>query len=216
MENTLTSEDTNATTSRKIQRWGGMASFVMIISLIAAPLIYLTGNLRDLLGAFAYALADLLYGPVWAISLITAVIALRDRIGDRAPRRMTLALWIAILAGAAMILIASIRSSNRHYHLTHPDLHLESSSVILIAWETILQGITGAGWHFLGWVLILLGSTGWATRALPRVLNILYLVGGAVSLGVYIFPDLEGAAVMLGILWSAQQGFLLWSSESKS
>jgi hypothetical protein len=55
-------------------------------------MIHLTGNLRDPLGPFTCDLADFLYGPVWAASLVTLVFALRERIGGEASRRMSLAL----------------------------------------------------------------------------------------------------------------------------
>ena len=69
-----------------------ISSILLAVAFIVAPLIYLVGNLRDAMGPFAYAVADFLYGPVWAASLVTLVFALRERIGARAPRRMSLAL----------------------------------------------------------------------------------------------------------------------------
>src|SRR5262245_150004 len=105
-----------------IQKWGGLASFLLGVAFIVAPLIYLIGNLRDALGAFGYSVADLLYGPVWAASLVTMVSALRERMGERAPRRMSMALLAAALAAATMVIVACIRSANRAYHLHHPEL----------------------------------------------------------------------------------------------
>src|SRR5512137_607245 len=107
------------TSAVAIQKWGGLASFLMAVTFIVPSWIYLTGNLRDALGPLAYSLADFLYGPVWAASLVTAVLALRERIGERAPRRMTLALLAAFIAAAAFVGVACIRSANRHYHLIH-------------------------------------------------------------------------------------------------
>jgi hypothetical protein len=75
-------------------------------------------------------------------------------------------------------------------------------------WTTILQGVTAAGWHFLGWALLLVGSAGWAARSLPRALCALYLSGGIASLFVYLFPELEGTANALGVFWAAWQGVL--------
>ena len=43
-----------------------------------------------------------------------------------------------------------------------------------------------------------------------RGLSVLYLVGGMLSLFVYLLPDMEGTAAMLGIVISIWQGFLLW------
>jgi len=187
-----------------------ISSILLAVAFIVAPLIYLVGNLRDAMGPFAYAMADFLYGPAWAASLVTLVSALRERIGERAPRRMSLALLAAALAAGAMITVACIPSANRHYHLIHPELHLETSSTVLIVWTTLVAGVTGAGWHFLGWALLLIGSAGWTSSQLPRVLSVLYLVGGIVSLFVYLLPALEGSAAILGVVISIWQGFLLW------
>ena len=97
-----------------IQKWGGLASFLMAVAFIVPSWIYLTGNLRDAMGPLVYALADFLYGPVWAASLVAAVFALRERIGERAPRRMNLALLAAFVAAGAIVGVACIRSANRH------------------------------------------------------------------------------------------------------
>lgn len=191
-----------------------ISSILLAVAFIVAPAIYLFGNLRDATGPFAYAVADFLYGPVWAASLVALVFMLRERIGERAPRRMSLALLAAVLAAGAMIAVACIRSANRHYHLIHPELHLETSSTVLIVWTTLVAGVTASGWHFLGWALLLIGSAGWTSRQLPRLLSVLYLVGGTVSLFVYLLPDMEGTAGMLGIVISIWQGLLLWKSGS--
>jgi len=161
----------------------------------------------------AYDLADFLYGPVWAAGLVTMVFVLRERIGERAPRRMSLALLAAALAAGAMVAVACIRSANRHYHLIHPELHLEESATVLIVWTTLVAGVTGAGWHFLGWALVLIGSAGWTSRCLPRLLSGLYLVAGASALFVYRLPELEGNVVMLGMVISIWQGILLWKGK---
>jgi hypothetical protein len=206
--------DANAGTSFvTIQKWGGFASFLLGLAFIVAPLIYLVGNLRSATGPFAYALADFLYGPVWAASLVTAVFALRERIGEGAPRRMSMALLAAVLAAGMMVLVACIRAPNRHYHLIHPELHLETSSTVLIVWTTLVQGVTAAGWHFLGWALMLVSWAGWTTRSLPRLLSILYLAGGITALFVYQFPNLEPTAAPLGVAWAVWQGILLWKAK---
>ena len=187
-----------------------ISALLLAVAFIVAPLIYLIGNLRDAMGSFSYALADFLYGPVWAASLVSLVFMLRERIGERAPRRMSLALLAAILAAGTMVLVACIRSANRHYHLIHPELHLENSQTVLIVWTTLVAGVTGAGWHFLGWALVLVGSAGWTSRRLPRLLSVMYLLGGTVSLFVYLLPEYEGLAGLLGVVVSIWQGILLW------
>jgi hypothetical protein len=138
------------------------------------------------------------------------VFMLRERIGERAPRRMSLALLVTVLAAGIMVIVACIRSANRHYHLIHPELHLESSLDVLVVWTTLVAGLTGAGWHFLGWALVLIGSAGWTTRCLPRLLSALYLLAGINSLFVYLLPESEGTAMMLSVVVIIWQGILLW------
>ena len=198
------------TPAMSLQKWGALASWLMAAAFVVAHLIYFTGNLRDAIGPLSYSLADFLYGPVWAASLVTAVYALRERVGDRAPRTMTLALLIALAAACAFVAVASVRSANRHYHLTHPELRLESLSTVLTVWATLVAGIIGAAWHFLGWAFILIGVAGWTSQRLPRILSVLYLAGGAVSLSVFLLPATEGNALVLALVISVWQGILLW------
>jgi hypothetical protein len=207
--------EANARTSAvAMRKWGGVASFLLAVTFFVAPLIYLVGDLQNRIGPYAYDLADFLYGPVWGASLVTAVFALRERIGERASRRMTLSLLAAVLSAGAIVSVACIRSANRHYHLMHPELELETSTTVLVAWATLVAGVTASGLHFLGWSLVLLGSAGWTTRSLPRVLCVVYLVAGMAALFMYLFPNLEGLVVGLGLVWAIWQGILLWKPEA--
>jgi hypothetical protein len=195
-----------------LQKWGGLASFLLVAAFIVARLIYLTGNLRSALGPFAYSLADLLSGPVWAACFVTAFIALQERIGKRASQSQPLALGAVLLAAGAMVLVASIRAANRHYHLVHPELHLDDSTTVLVVWATLVAGVTAAAWHFLGWALALVASAGWISGLLPRGLCILYWFASLASLFVFMFPDLEGAAGALSLAWAIWQGVYLWKA----
>jgi hypothetical protein len=197
-------------------KWGGLASFLLAVSFIVAPLIYLMGNLRDAMGAFAYDLADFLYGPILSASLVTVTYVLRERIGKHAPRRMDLALLAAVLAAGGMAAVAFIRASNRHYHLMHPELNLENSTTVLLVWTTLVAGVNAVGFHFLGWAFLLVGSAGWTSRLIPRLLSALYLFAGIISLFVYLFPDMEGGGLSLGMIISIWQGIVLWNAESES
>lgn len=201
------------TSAATMQKWGGLASFLLTVTFIVPPWIYLVGDLRAAIGPFAYALADFLFGPVCAASLVMALVALRERIGERAPRQMSLALLAAALAAAMFVTAAFFRSANRQYLLIHPELSDDLSTTLLMAWTTIVAGVIATGWHFLGWTLVLVGAAGWASRRLPRGLSVLYLVAGTVSLFVYLLPDLEGLVVALGVVVSIWQGIVLWKAE---
>jgi hypothetical protein len=196
-----------------IHKWGGLASFLLAAAFIAAPFIYLTGNLRDAIGVFTYDLADLLYGPILSACLITVTYVLRERIGRSAFRRADLALLAAVLSAAGMAAVAFIRASNRHYHLDHPELNLENSTTVLLVWTTLVAGLNAVGFHFLGWVFVLLGSAGWTSRLFPRLLNGFYFLAGVPALFVYLVPDLEGLVLMSGTIISVWQGILLWKPD---
>jgi len=197
-----------------INKWGGLASFLIAVSFIVAPLIYLIGNLRDASGIFVYGLADFLYGPILAASLITVTYALRERIGASAFRRMDLALLAAVLSAVGMAAVAFIRASNRHYHLLHLELNLENSTTVLVMWATLVAGVSSLGFHFLGWAFVLLGSASWTSHIFPRLLNILYFLVGVSSLFVYLFPELEGFVLLFGTIIGVWQGILLWKHDT--
>lgn len=199
-----------------IYKWGGLASFLLAVSFLVAPSIYLAGNLRDAMGIFAYDLADFLYGPILSASLITVTYVLREQIGKHAKRRMDLALLSAVLAAVGMAAVAFIRASNRHYHLMHPELNLEDNQTVLLVWTTLVAGVNGLGFHFLGWTFILLGSAGWTSKIFPTVLNILYFLAGILSLFAYLSRNGDLGGVFLGIFISIWQGILLWNAEPQS
>ena len=197
-----------------INKWGGLASFLLAVSFVVAPLIYLTGNLRDAIGVFTYDLADFLYGPILSASLIAVTYVLRERIGESAFRRMDLALLAAVLSAVGMAAVAFIRASNRHYHLIHPELNLENSTTVLIVWATLVAGMNAIGFHFLGWTFVLLGSASWTSHIFPRLLNVLYFLAGVSSLFVYLFSELEGFVLLLGTIIGVWQGILLWKDDT--
>ena len=198
-----------------INKWGGLASFLIAVSFVVAPLIYLMGNLRDTLGVFAYDLADFLYGPVVSASLITLIYVLRELIGKSAFRRMDLALLAAVLSAVGMAAVAFIRASNRQYHLLHPELNLENSTTVLIMWTTLVAGVSSLGFHFLGWTFILVGSASWTSRLSPRILNVLYFLAGIAGLFVYLFQELEGLVLLLGTIIGIWQGVLLLKNATR-
>jgi len=193
-----------------LNKWGSLASFLMAAAFIAAPLIYLTGDIHTASGVAAYSLADFLYGPLLAAGLVTATCALRERLGQRAPRRMGLALLAAGLAALGFAAVALIRASNRQYHLANPNMHLENDVAVLAVWTALVTGVNALGFHFLGWTFVLLGSAAWTARQFPRPISILYMLAGVSGWFVYLFPVLEGSALLFGILIGIWQGVLLW------
>lgn len=199
--------------------WGGIFSLVAAAALAGSSWIYLTGNLGDPLGPFTYSLADLLSGSVWAAGLVIAVTALKERIGQAAPRRMNLAMLLSVAAACGFVAVACIRAANRQYHLVHPDLHLESSTIVLVVWATLVAGMSAAAWHFFGWTWILTGSAGWASGRLPRALSVVFILAGTFFLSLIFFPNIDESARVFAFLVLICQGvFLLrtWLRDNRS
>jgi hypothetical protein len=65
------------------------------------------------------------------------------------------------------------------------------------------------GFHFFEWTFVLLGSASWTSRFFPRILNVLYFLAGIAGLFVYLFQELEGLILLLGIIIGIWQGVLL-------
>jgi len=192
----------------KLSVLGAISSFLLVIALLIPNWIYLTGNLEDSFGPFVYSLADFLFGPVWGFSLVLVIFTMRERFGTIPSRRMSLALIATFVSAGMMVLVACLRASNRGYHLAHLDLQLQESTIVLTIWETMIQGVISAGWHFWGWAQILVGSAGWTTKQLPPGMCLLCFCGGIASLFVFAIPILEGAAILLGVVWASWQGII--------
>lgn len=195
-------------------KWGALASFLLAISFIVAPLIYLMGNLRDSFGIFSYTVADFLYGPILSASLITVTYILREKISKHS-KRMDFALLASILASVGIAAVAFMRASNRQYHVLHPELNLENNQTVLLIWSTIITGLSGLGFHFLGWSYILIGSASWKTKFFPNILNILYFLTGIMALFSYLARDAENSVAMFAAIISIWQGILLWKSNAE-
>lgn len=186
------------------QKWAGLASFALAVTVIAAPLILVTGPTQPLRLSI-YDVADFLGGPVWSASLITLVYVLKERIGENAPHRLSLALLAAAVSAGASMAAVAIRTANRQYLAAHP-----GGLSALIAWTTVLSGLAAGGRHFLGWSLILLGWAGWTSRQIPRLLSALYVIAGIPALFVYLMPELDATVVLLVIPAGIGQGIWFW------
>lgn len=214
-----------------IRKWGGLASFVMAGVFIVAPVIYLvalpaaTGlalpdfsdpfKLRPVLANPVFDLGDFLFGPIWGASLVVATVALREHLGETVQRRTFLAVIAAGLSAALFVGAASVQTIGRHYTALHTEMDASVYEAVFRASSIVVPGMTSAGRHFLGWLLILLGSAGMASKKLPKALSILYIVGGVPSLVAYLIPGLGEVILALGVIWNIWQGVLLWRADAR-
>jgi hypothetical protein len=211
------------------QKWGSIASFLQAAIFLIAPVIYLvivpaaTGlagpdfadpfKLRFVLANPAFDWGDFVFGPLWAASLVVILMALQEHLGDAAPRRMRLAMIASCLSAALFVGASTVQTVGRHYISSHPELDAAVYEGTFRALSMVVPGLTSGGRHFLGWTLLLLGSIGWTTRRLPRILCIVYFVGALPALFAYLNPGLGELVLLPGVAWNIWQGILLWRRE---
>ena len=200
------------------QRWGGAASMVLGIVVVLGPLIYFTNAVRDPLSPFGYAIADLMYGPVLAASLVGSMSVIKEEIGDKASRRMAFALIAASLAALALVTAAIMRSGNRAYFIRYEqDMGKEEYAAIMRTILMTVQGTIRTGHHFIGWSLLLMGSASWNSGLFPRPLIVLALIAGLLNFFTYLLPEAEELpTVLLTGIWAIWQGVALWRRGSGS
>lgn len=206
------------------QKWGALASFVVAATFFASPLIvviYLTTPYPS--GRVWYQFSDFLSGPLWAASLMMVVFALRERVGERAPRRMSIVLLAATLSTGLLICAAIIRSVHRDFQYFNPTRMDETSLLLILnTLSVVVPAVVAAGRHFLGWMLLALASVGWTTLQLPRGMSALFAISGVLSLLAYlwaVYPE-QPADVLNGLAWlmfaipMIWLGIMLWTAET--
>lgn len=196
------------------QKWAAIACVVLPVATTASGLIMVTGPTEPL-RLSRYDLAEFLGGPVVAVCLITIMLVLREKIGESAKNRMTVALIAAVLAAAAAITVGMIRTANRQYLAHHTEMNDSAWMAPMITWGTIIIGIQMAGLHFLGWALMLVGWSGWTSQKLPRILCVGYL--GVALLAMFAYLNEEGVMLFFSAstILMVMQGVTLWDEGRK-
>ena len=216
--------------TKVIQRWGSVASFVQAAIFLITPIIYFvvlptaTGlagpdfndpfKLRFVLNNPVFDFGDFLLGPLWATSLVISMAGMREYFENIAPRRMQLAVIFSCLSAALFVTGGVVQTIGRHYISSHPELGYTIFESIFRALSMIVPGLTSSGRHLLGWTLVLLGSAGWVTRTLPRILCVLYFIGALLGLFAYLSPGIGELILIPGVIWNIWQGILLWRGRS--
>lgn len=138
------------------------------------------------------------FGYGLAIALLVAAMALRLR--GASPLLAQLALMAGIAAVAFFIasglLGLRILDAAQQFYLVNPT---DARSTILI--RVVTQSLQSAGTFAAGWFALLISLAAWRTNALPRWLNALGLVAGALLIPVFTLPDpvwLLGPLLMIG------------------
>jgi hypothetical protein len=209
----------------KLQKIGGFASIVsavvcaicLVFLLLVFPLLGLVGPsdwidpVKEIAAGSASPITFFLFNLeyiLWSITLILIVLALRERMQASAPNLMRIvvigasiscALWLATgliaIVGTPSIVSAKDVSANR-------------------AVMGVFLGLSNAGDHALGWVLLLIGWAALKTRGLPRILSYLSVLAGIIGILQFAVQPLVFATLFLGIVWGLWLGVVLLRSKA--
>jgi hypothetical protein len=213
---------------KSLQKFGGVAAFFMAIAHLIGIAIFLvvlnyTGisdpaqkvalNVDKQAIIFS---TNLLMYVFFGFALITLVLSLYDRLKSGALALMQVAAVIGIIWAGS--LIASGMVANAGLSMIVPLYHQDAAQAAL-TWqsiEAVTGGLGNANGEILGGTMtLLLSLAGLRTKGLPKVMNILGLVVGAIGI-LTIFPVLNSFVGIFGIgqiVWFVWLGIVLLSGD---
>lgn len=213
---------------KNLQKFGGIAAFYMALAHLTGILVFIVVldyiNITDLAQKVAVNIANqsivfltnLLMYVFFGFFLIVLSLALYDRLKSGAPAMMQIAAAIGIVWAGS--LIASGMVANAGLAAIIP-LYAKDPAQASLTWqgiESVTNGLGNANGEILGGLMVLLVSlAGLRTHGLPKALNILGLLVGAVGI-VTIIPALNNLVSVFGlgqIVWFIWLGIVLLRSQ---
>lgn len=213
---------------KNLQKFGGIAAFYMALAHLTGILVFIVVldyiNITDLAQKVAVNIANqsivfltnLLMYVFFGFFLIVLSLALYDRLKSGAPAMMQIAAALGIIWAGS--LIASGMVANAGLTSIIP-LYAKDPAQASLTWqgiESVTNGLGNANGEILGGLMVLLVSlAGLRTHGLPKALNILGLLVGAVGI-VTIIPALNNLVSVFGlgqIVWFIWLGIVLLRSQ---
>lgn len=213
---------------KNLQKFGGIAAFYMALAHLTGILVFIVVldyiNITDLAQKVAVNVANqsivfltnLLMYVFFGFFLIVLSLALYDRLKSGAPAMMQIAaalgiIWAGSLIASGMVANAGLTSIIPLYATDPVQASLTWQGI-----ESVTNGLGNANGEILGGLMVLLVSlAGLRTHGLPKALNILGLLVGAVGI-VTIIPALNNLVSVFGlgqIVWFIWLGIVLLRSQ---
>jgi len=213
---------------KNLQKFGGIAAFYMALAHLTGILVFIVVldyiNITDLAQKVAVNIANqsivfltnLLMYVFFGFFLIVLSLALYDRLKSGAPAMMQIAaaigiVWAGSLIASGMVANAGLTSIIPLYATDPVQASLTWQGI-----ESVTNGLGNANGEILGGLMVLLVSlAGLRTHGLPKALNILGLLVGAVGI-VTIIPALNNLVSVFGlgqIVWFIWLGIVLLRSQ---
>jgi hypothetical protein len=145
---------------------------------------------------------------LWSIALILIVLALRERMQASAPNLMRIAV-IGVSISCALWLAAGLIDI-----VGNPSIVSAKDVSAYRAVTGVYLGLSIAGDHAVGWVLLLIGWAALKTKGLPRILSYLSVLVGIIMILEFAVQPLMLVSLFFGIVWGLWLGVVLLRSKA--
>jgi hypothetical protein len=153
---------------------------------------------------FLFNLEYILFG----IAFILIILALRERMQASAPNLMRIAVIGVSIVCAAWLAAGLIGIVGM------PSIVSANDASAFRAVNGVYLGLSFAGDHAWGWVLLLIGWAALKTRGLPRTLSYFSVLSGIVGILDFAVAPLMFVYLLFGIIWGVWLGVVLLRSKA--
>jgi nitrate reductase NapE component len=209
----------------KLQKIGGYASlvqaflsaFFLCVLIVVFPRLGLVGPsdyndpLKGIAASSASPITFLLLSldyVLLSIAFILIVLALRERIQANAPNLLLLSVIGASIFSALNLAAGIIGFSSL------PSIASAKDVSAYRAVMGVYLSLNTAGYHALGWALLLIGWAALKTRCLQRILSYLLVLAGIFSILMIAVGPFGFVVLLLGIAWGLWLGVVLLRTKS--
>jgi hypothetical protein len=209
----------------KLQKIGGFGSIAsalvsaiwLVILLLVVPRLGLVGPsdwidpVKGIAAQSASPITFFLFNLEYiffSIAFILIVLALRERMQASAPNLMRIAV-IGVSISCALWLAAGLIDI-----VGNPSIVSAKDVSAYRAVTGVYLGLSIAGDHAVGWVLLLIGWAALKTRGLPRILSYLSVLVGIIMILEFAVQPLMLVSLFFGIVWGLWLGVVLLRSKA--
>lgn len=216
---------------KALQKWGGFAALYLAVAYLAGIVLFLfvldyphiveparkVALLVD--KQMVIYLTNLLMYVIFGVFLVVLTLALYERLHAGAPASMRTATAIGIIWAGALIASGMVANAGIAPVVALYETDPAQAALTWLAIETVANGLGGAVGEILGGLWTLLVSwAAWRTGRLPKGLNYLGLLVGAVGI-ISTSPGLKDLAGLFGmgqIIWFVWLGVIMLRGNSDS
>ena len=208
---------------KNIQKIGGFASVVFGISFTILLVLLITiasqgyvpgsgnnpGKALEFAGSSPIPYVIYLLYMLSALLIILIAMALVDRLQDRAPVQMQLAMIAASAAGIFFLVYAMLGYVGEPMLIGVYQQDASLGASAYLGMRVVSNALNSSAIFAAGWAILLAGWAAIRTVDFPRALASLLLLAGGLSVSAFLIPIFSLLAPLLYIVWSIWLGVFL-------